>query len=294
MILLVGLSLAIGECLVRKVPTPFKYKHEWMQQHASEVETLILGSSHAYFGISPSYMKHSGFNLANVSQNLKYDSFLLEQYASDCKNLKQVVLTISYFTLFSPGFEGTKNWWNGINYKVYMDCPYHSDFSKYNFELFHLPVYAGKLRSFFQSQSDILCDSLGWGKNYSLRNKPASWDRSLAEQAVRRHTKQNWDYLDENEQYLNKIAFYCQEHSLSLVLVTMPAWPTYYENLDKKQLNKMHECIQELQHEYGLVYYDYLKDSRFVEEDFYDSDHLSDVGARKFTEIFVEECSFRF
>ncbi|OKZ12083.1 MAG: hypothetical protein BHV75_06290 [Bacteroides oleiciplenus] len=40
--------------------------------------------------------------------------------------------------------------------------------------------------------------------------------------------------------YLNKIAFYCQEHSLSLVLVTMPAWPTYYENLDKKQLNKMH------------------------------------------------------
>ncbi len=55
-----------------------------------------------------------------------------------------------------------------IVYKVYMDCPYHSDFSKYNFELFHLPVYAGKLQSLFQSQSDILCDSLGWGKNYSL------------------------------------------------------------------------------------------------------------------------------
>jgi len=294
MILLVALSLAIGEWLVRKVPNSFKYKYEWMQQYASEVETLILGSSHAYFGISPSYMKHSGFNLANVSQNLKYDSFLLEQYASDCKSLKQVVLTISYFTLFSPGFEGTKNWWNGINYKVYMNCPYHSDFSKYNFELSHLPVYAGKLRSFFQSKSNILCDSLGWGKGYSLRSKPDLWDSILAEQAVCRHTKQDWDYLDENEGYLNKIAYLCQEHSIQLVLVTMPAWSTYYEKLDKKQLNRMYECINELQNEYGLAYYDYLKDSRFVAEDFYDSDHLSDVGARKFTEILTEECLLGF
>ena len=47
----------------------------------------------------------------------------------------------------------------------------------------------------------------------------------------------------------------------------------------------MNELTHKFQQEYNLPYFDYLKDTRFVADDFYDSDHLSDVGAIKFTKF---------
>ena len=44
----------------RRLPNTYKFKYEWMQQNANEVETLILGSSHSYYGIQPKYLKGIG------------------------------------------------------------------------------------------------------------------------------------------------------------------------------------------------------------------------------------------
>ncbi len=273
--------------MVRQIPNPYKIKHTWMNQHADEVEIIFLGSSHTYYGIRPEYIPNS-FNLANGSQNLKYDYFMLEQYGGQCKKLKKVVLPISYFTLFSKGFEGTDDWWYAINYKIYMDCDYHSDFSIYNWELAHTSVFRGKLKSSLREKK-VGCDSLGWGLDYALSAKQPTWDNTASDAAVERHTAKDFSYLDMNLEYIDKIASFCRENSISLLLITTPTWHTYYEHLDKKQLDKMYSVIRELQHTYSLSYYDYLKDSRFVADDFYDADHLSDVGAKKFSQILWEE-----
>ena len=37
--------------------------------------------------------------------------------------------------------------------------------------------------------------------------------------------------------------------------------------------------------EYNISYLDYMKDTRFNADDFHDSNHLSDVGATKFSKI---------
>ena len=51
----------------------------------------------------------------------------------------------------------------------------------------------------------------------------------------------------------------------------------------------MYEIIEEMKQKYGLPYYDYLKDARFEADDFWNSDHLSDKGAVKFTKILQQE-----
>ena len=43
------------EILLRNVPNDYQEKKEYLDKHASEVETLILGSSHSFYGINPSY-----------------------------------------------------------------------------------------------------------------------------------------------------------------------------------------------------------------------------------------------
>ena len=43
--------------------------------------------------------------------------------------------------------------------------------------------------------------------------------------------------------------------------------------------------LEEIQKKYGIEYYNYLKHSRFVKEDFKDNDHLNPKGAEKFSKI---------
>lgn len=256
-----------------------------MLKNADKVNTIILGSSHTYFGVRPELID-SMYNLANTSQNLKYDYFMLEKYGNACTNLKTVILPISYFTFFSKGFENGDSWYYATYYKIYMNCQYHSDFSKYNAEVFHPSVYFGKLKRWLLGINNNICDNLGWGLNYSLEKKKQSWDNTASTEAAKRHTAENWDYLSDNLLYLDKIISYCKTRNIKLVFITTPTWRTYYEKLDKMQLNKMYDII----HGYAdIEYHDYLKDNRFVEDDFYDADHLSDVGAKKFTLILKEE-----
>jgi hypothetical protein len=84
---------------------------------------------------------------------------------------------------------------------------------------------------------------------------------------------------------MKELAEFCRSHHVQLVLITTPCWHSYYDNLNSEQLTKMYELTHKFIQENNLPYFDYLKDSRFKADDFYDSNHLSDVGAIKFTKI---------
>ena len=281
-----GAILIAGEYAVRTVPNPYGYKHRWMLQNGNTVETLFLGSSHIYYGISPECWEGASFNLANVSQGFKYDYILLSRYADACPSLRSVVLRVSYASFFDAEFEDSDEWWYAINYKLYMDVNLHSDFSKYNYEMAYFPIYVRKVKSFLSGNKSLLeCDSLGLGLDFSSANKSAEWES--ADKAVKRHTAADWRAVDDNRFWLREIASYCRARDIDLILVTTPTWNTYYNSLDDRQLCKMYEIIDDILSEYDNVsYFDYLKDPRFEASDFYDCDHLSaDIGARKFTRI---------
>ena len=110
-------------------------------------------------------------------------------------------------------------------------------------------------------------------------------DGTEAEAAVKRHTIKNWENIEQNCSQMKELADFCKSHHIQLVLITTPCWHTYYDQLNNKQLTKMYELTHKFQQEYNLPYFDYLKDTRFVADDFYDSNHLSDVGAIKFTKF---------
>jgi len=90
---------------------------------------------------------------------------------------------------------------------------------------------------------------------------------------------------------MRNIALFCQNKGIRLILVTTPAWHDYYDKLDQEQLLKMYELTHKLQKEFNLPYLDYLKSPLFGEDDFFDADHLSDVGAEKFTKILNRDIS---
>lgn len=275
------------EYKIRQVPNPYKYKYEWMQKNAEEVEILVFGSSHTFYGIRPEFFENKAFSLSNVSQGFRQDQFLLEYWAHRYKNLKTVIFPISFFSWFGRGLEYGSESFRCRYYKIYMDCDLYPDISLYNLELSDIKTAKIKMNKYKVNDKDFGCDAYGWGTTYNLSRKNIEiWnDGTEAEAAVKRHTVKSWDYIDQNYAYLKDIAEFCRSRQIQLVLITTPCWHAYYDNLNKEQLSKMYSLTHKLVNQYKLLYLDYLKDKRFNSKDFFDSNHLSDIGAIKFTKI---------
>ena len=61
------------EILLRNMPNDYLFKKKYLDEHSSEIQTLILGSSHSFYGIDPAYFNSKTFNASHVSQTLNYD-----------------------------------------------------------------------------------------------------------------------------------------------------------------------------------------------------------------------------
>lgn len=283
--------LAGLEYMVRKAPNEYQYKAEWMEKNADRVETLILGTSHAFYGINPSYLGPNAFSLAASAQSLQYDEFLFFKYAPKCTNLKTVILPISYFTLFSGDMEDGSEWWRAINYKVYMDCPYHSSFSKYNFFISNSEPFRTKLTKVIKGRTIIECDSLGFGYPIYRKSIP-SLDKTSVAAWLNRHTAKDFSYVQKNKCHVFKIADYCRKHHIKLVVVTTPTWKTYNDGMNFNQLTVMNEAIVHLTSKYDATFCNYMRDNRFVATDFTDCNHMSCDGAKKLSLILKKDISF--
>lgn len=286
------LTSFILEIVARSVPNPYKYKYEWMQAHAKEVNTLVLGSSHTFEGIRPEYLDGNAFNLANVAQGIEHDLFLLKYWADQYEQLNLVIYPISYFTWRYEGINDSDLSNRCRYYKIYMDCDLYSDFSKNNLEISNFLTARKKIEKAFKSittgnKMDPLCSEYGSDNTNLLshKNKQAFNDTAIAANIAKGHTKDNKELIVRNYEMMRDIASFCQKRHVRLVIITTPCWNTYNLYLNNEQLNEMYGLIVKLQKEFNFIYLDYLKDKRFTPNDFQDCNHLSDSGAIKFTKI---------
>ena len=270
----------------RRLPNTYKFKYEWMQQNANEVETLILGSSHSYYGIQPKYLKGKAFNLANPSQLLEQDLFLLKYWSDKYMKLKTVILPISYFSLFAKDLASYRCRY----YRIYMDCDLYPSYSfSYNFEIAEPKTALFKFRKFIfgiSEEVDWFCDKYGNEAFNSISNRMADWNKNDKRDAASAKT---WEYIQKNYRILEDLIKFCKDRDINFVMITTPCWHTYCSFLEKRQLKKMYSIIHELQRKYGFPYFNYLQDKRFTADDFFNGSHLSELGEIKFTKILDED-----
>lgn len=73
------------------------------------------------------------------------------------------------------------------------------------------------------------------------------------------------------------------------MLLTPPAFETYRQNLNQEQLKITINTISDICSKYDNCIYDnLLSDTNFVAMDFYDADHLSEIGAKKLSVLINE------
>lgn len=290
-ILPIILIAILMETLLRNTPNDYLFKKNYLDENSTEIETLILGSSHSYYGLNPEYFKSNTFNASHISQSLNFDYEILNKYKHQFRNLKTIVLPISYFTLYGKLESGGESW-RVKNYVLYYGLNSSTSFTdSYEILSNRLKLNIKRLVKYYLlGDSNITCNNLGWGTRYN-----SNYARDLKKtgiSAAKRHTREDINSIkyrqifDENILILNSILQWGKNNGVKILLLTPPAYETYRKNLNAEQLNSTISTTAEICSKYeNCIYENLLDDSSFVAEDFYDADHLSEVGAKKLSEL---------
>jgi len=281
------------------IPNDYIYKKACLDNNASRITTLILGSSHTYYGLNPEYFDPGTYNAAHVAQTLYYDYAIYKKYKKQLTNLKTIIIPISLFTFYSD-IKKEKQQPFLKNYSLYYNFDKTSFLSYFEITNNRSPINFKQIASLITSKdANIHCTTSGWGFINKWRKTPADhllFLKKSGKIASKRHTRDIHSKLAQelythNLSILESLITDCKRHNIALLFFTPPAYQSYRDDIDKKQLQHTLKTIEKLvakqQH---CRYINLLDDPRFITDDFYDADHLSASGAKKLS-AYLKECT---
>jgi len=279
------LAAIVMEFLLRHIPNDYLYKKTYLDNHSEEIETLILGNSHTFYGIDPVYFSTECFNVSNVSQTLTYDLEIIKKFQDRFIDLKTIVLPVSYFSLYDK-LEVNKESWRIKNYVIYCGIDAHGSL-KYHSEVLSNKLYVilRRLYTYYiKGVSAVSCTEKGCGK---INDSARSHDLNVqGKNTALRHTAGDYKYLHENLKVLNELIELCKKRNVKVLIITPPAYKTYRVNLSSDQLNKTTATAKEIANKYeNCRYVNLLDNPEFLSEDYFDVDHLNETGAGKLSVI---------
>lgn len=285
--------LALFESLARTIPTSYGFKQKALDAKKESVEVLVLGSSHANFGIDPQYFGRPGFNIANTSQCLAQDYQLLLKYLPECRKLKLVVVPVSYFTLQSD-LALSPEAWRCAYYSVYMGVK--ADAAASGWELRNRSALAlwdgpiGVLKNLKKTKK-LPINEFGYQSPEPNKAKVEDVinDGTGIERVAYHNRIMNPAVVESNLAVLGEMAELLKKKQIKMVLVVTPVYGTYSRHVLAKNYDIMVRGIEAVSSRYGVKSYNYFYDNRFDMSDFSDNDHLNARGAQKFSRILKQE-----
>jgi hypothetical protein len=286
------LVLGVAELFLRHVPTSYKIKKAQLTASSWNIELLILGNSHATYGLDPRQFSLNAFNIASVNQSLYFDKRITLKYLDELPRLKYVLISVDYHSLYfsDEGFRDTWSYYGyGIDYKHSLPIATR---------LSYLYGYKGALSLEFMKRS--------FQKKYKIiRSVDVDFDLDLDHPYEKGFVgKVNGPYLAEKDMrdraaFFNDIVHSSDEResviadlenfidtlkgrNITPILITLPCYGPYRAYLDKKVVEQNTIDIQAICSKEQVRYWDYFTmplDSNY----FYNSDHVNEKGAKTVT-----------
>lgn len=285
-LLIVAVAL---EFVAESIPNSYTYKRDYMEQHGSQIRTLILGSSNAYDGLNPSALPN-GFNLANSSQTLEDDYRLLAKYIDSMDSLQTVIVGLGYHSLGATTEDNRRTY-----YTIYMDLYPRWPISKYSFEVCNPEMLVKKIIKYAVSRDVTRCDSLGQrvGHTKDAAETGAEWWNKDVLSLVENDKLEIGNCrlaIEENTQYLKEIVDLCNAHGVQPVIVLMPVMGEYKRKLPVEQVALMNDVLLSL--DSAAICID-ASDWEIADDGWYNATHLTKEASWEFSIKLVDEIDMK-
>ena len=282
------------EYFYRTVPNNYTVKQNYIDTHAKDIEVLLFGDSHCFYGLNPDYFSQHALNLSNVSQTIYFDKLLLEKHIDRLPKLKKVVFCIEYTNLSQADNTGEDDW-RKYYYQHYMHLkvPIISkwDVRQYSLTLSQDFNRTMKLiKRYCKTQKLYDCNPNGWGTNYKKEDRIQPSEVAKARAAMQEDGSMDFAL---NADRLQQMIAECKQRNIEVVIVSMPQTHLFESYLNQSKLQKIIATCTAFQTNNNNVHYlNLFRDERFVDEDFYDADHLNSDGAVKCSKIVNDYLKF--
>jgi hypothetical protein len=276
-----------------KIPNSYNQKRKYLEAQLDKIQVLQIGGSHAFFGVNPAYFSYYGFNLANVSQTIYYDTRLISKYADKMPSLKLIIVTVSYES-FRDQLRNSKEAWREYYYYTFWNIndPTLSYFAPERYSKISLYTL-NETKKFSEKNFNInLAPALqynGFEKNDSVGRSANITDRMGKERMAFLNHEMKAGYVDENFKDLEHLLKLANDKHIKVAFITLPVCNTYYKYADQNIIAQNATLVRQLCSLYQSPYFNYFTDNRFNTGDFADNDHLSYIGAEKLSKIMDSE-----
>ena len=277
------------EWVAESIPNSYTYKRDYMELYGGEIKTLILGSSNAYDGLTPSVIPNA-FNLANSSQTLEDDYRLLAKYIDSMDSLKTMVLGLGYKSLALTTHANRR-----MYYTIYMDLYPRWPLNEYSFEVFNLELLLKKIIKYMVSRDIMRCDSLGQRVGHTriaVERGTEFWNRDVEGMVANDYMNVNrsWGIIHSNYRLICQIVDLCNAHGVQPVIVQMPVMKEYKRRLPEEQVALMNEVLRSLDSAAECID---ASDWPIPDDGWYNATHITKEASWEFSIKLVDEINVK-
>lgn len=293
--------ILLSDFFLRTQNTLHKEKYEGAKEVLDSIEVLILGTSHAHYGVDPEVFDLYAYNLANLGQSIYFDKRITLSLLPEMKKLKYVFIGIGYHSFaFSSQFN--KDYWsyygNGIKYK---DTSYFPAilsptlfgytprvaFAMIKHRFSNLRKYGPDILDFeVQNGVDLYKPAIKgfapfegrdtFNFNHEAYVVSSTWYTEVIDQSNEKE-----EIVEDLEDFIEILL----TEGITPILFTPPTYTEYNKYLNSSYIKSNKKTSRATANKYGIEYWDFFNSDTFKLEDYYDMEHLNRKGALKFTSM---------
>lgn len=279
------------------------------KSESKEIDTIVVGNSYPLTGIDTNLLKFNSVNLSLSSQDLYYSYKLAKLAIRKNENIKRCIIGAGYY-LVNHDLSKSKNEYSinmikNVYYPLLKD-KHNSDkvesieilsiasllndnTLEYIFDLDFLDryfkdlIYRDNNGYFNKNFTRNMNSMLGGVKLKDIieedKNKLGKL-RSEQHNKLSKYTKTTYEY----SLIFNEFMEFLSINNIEVVIVVFPTTKYYSKFLDEKYEYEFYKIVETIKEKFEVTIVDFSKSDIFIEDDFIDFDHISEIGSCKITQ----------
>lgn len=290
------------------------------------IDTVLLGSSYAKYGLSALQIGNGCVNLGLDAQDIYYTCRLGQMVIEKNQNIRQVVLASGYYWFFSDISRADTAYARELitdTYYPILKDAHHAKSLNGSVPQAFLPqelrfldedkTISHYCRQIYQQRRG---DSAKMVKNFEYDFTTGSWKMNnrypntslgdiragelpwymlpaqvkdaFAADRCRNHNKllRHTESYEENKEILNQFVTFCNQRNIQLYILCMPQTAEYLRHLSPQFKEHYFAALDAIEGEFQFL--DFHEADIFQHEDYLDQDHLGPRGAEKATTFLKE------
>lgn len=258
-------------------------------RNVENVDVLFIGSSHAYRGFDPREFKREGitaFNLGSTSQT-PFNSYYMLKNHLHSTNPEVVVLDLYWDMLVQDGLESTIDIVSNtaLENEIFEMVADSKNTLAFNSMLISIIQRLHTPLDFVEQKTNQEDIYVAGGFTQTLLS-----ENIMSEEKLDKLGPMVVEFSNKQLSYLNKIAALCKQRGVKLVFVVVPVTKEY-----RNKVVNYKEYAATLQHiaaQHGVLFFDYNSRDELelhTRYDFYDQDHLTQQGVKKFNDLLIRD-----